>query len=107
MPSRIAVLFGAGASRGAGNCTQLHRRLGASCFAALCDEFPSSWGSMSTASALAFERDFETAMLELWEQQLPDNSRLIIEMAIYFSSVPPGPRWFRPIRRAVENTHRS
>jgi hypothetical protein len=107
MPSRIAVLFGAGASRGAGNCIQLHRRLGASCLPHCATNSQAHGAVCRPASALAFERDFETAMLELWEQQLPDNSRLIIKMAIYFSSVPPGPRWFRPIRRAVENTHRS
>ena len=89
MPSRIAVLFGAGASKGAGNCQPTPPPLGGELFAALCDEFPSSWGSLSTASVLAFEHDFETAVLELWEQQLPGNSRLIIEMAIYFSGFLP------------------
>jgi hypothetical protein len=85
MPTRIAVLFGAGASKGAGNCQPTPPPLGGELFATLCDQFPSSWGNLPTASARAFEDDFETAMFELWNQEPPDRSRLIIDMAIYFS----------------------
>jgi hypothetical protein len=65
--------------------SQLHRRLAASYSPHCATNSQSSWGNLPTASARAFEDDFETAMFELWNQEPPDRSRLIIDMAIYFS----------------------
>jgi hypothetical protein len=89
MVRNYAFLIGAGASKGAGGIAPYDPPLGAELYGVLKREFPTSWGALSNNLDVLFRDNFETGMAELWDSQLDIGSRLIIEMAIYFSRFDP------------------
>lgn len=89
---RIAFLFGAGATKGAGGI-QPEPPLGAELYERLQLSFPESWGSLiNEEEDRAFRGDppFEPGMDLLWRGREQRVQRLIIDLALYFSDfVPP------------------
>lgn len=82
----IAVLFGAGASYGAGPVSPHEPPLGGQLFEALKSAYPDSWGSLLDPEKNAtFQEDFEHGMAMLWADQGDSAQRLIIDMALYFT----------------------
>jgi|SRR5215204_4569310 len=86
---RLAFLTGAGASRGAGGITPYDPPLGFELYEYLRNEYPETWGSLPNNFDSLFRDNFEIGMAELWNAQLDIGSRLIIDMAVYFSRFDP------------------
>jgi hypothetical protein len=89
MVRNYAFLIGAGASKGAGGVTPYDPPLGAELYGYLTREFPTTWGALPDHFDALFRDSFEVGMAELWDNQLDIGTRLIIEMAIYFSRFDP------------------
>lgn len=88
----IAVLIGAGASYGAGGIAPEQPPRGDELFDRLQQEFPESWGSLlddEECQAFGGDPPFEAGMKMLWENNDERLSRLLIDMAIYFSRFRP------------------
>ena len=88
------VLFGAGASYGAGGIVPESPPLGADLYAELRRCFPQSWGAMPTRLDTAFrspEAPFEAGMEFLWRDASHVVPELMQQMALYFAQ-------FRPSR---------
>ena len=83
----IAVLFGAGASFGAGNVFPDAPPLGRDLFDHLQRAYPESWGSLLHDDEVAtFRDDFEQGFVLLWGKQGESRAqRLIIDMALFFT----------------------
>ncbi len=79
------VLFGAGASFGAGIVYPYAPPLGGSLFSELEAKYPRSWGALPADLTDSFSSDFEAGMGQLWRSGSHAISRLLQEMAIYFS----------------------
>jgi hypothetical protein len=83
---KIAVLFGAGASYGAGAVVPHPPPLGGDLFDALQRAYEDTWGSEFTPEEIAvFREDFERGMSNLWANQGTRMQRLLIDMALYFT----------------------
>ncbi|MGI9043937.1 MAG: hypothetical protein ACR2GK_07395 [Gemmatimonadaceae bacterium] len=81
----IVVLFGAGASYGAGGILPGRPPLGAGLYAELRVLYPGSWGSLPADIDLIFERHFEDGMSAVHERSGAAIPQLMREMAIYFA----------------------
>jgi hypothetical protein len=88
---RIAFLFGAGASYGAGDILPRCPPLGKDLYAELGHAFPDTWGNLPDNLPRSFERDFESGMEALWRREGQDQSQPLMEIARYFAGFHPGP----------------
>lgn len=78
------ILFGAGASYGAGDVVPERPPLGNQLFAELARCFRGSWGSLPPEVARLLTENFERGMALLWEQFSPIVPVLMQHMAVYF-----------------------
>jgi len=91
MQRRLAILFGAGASFGAGDVRPYPPPLGNHLFNVLEQHCPRTWGQLPAHYKRMLRADFETGMGELWEQADLAPSQLFIDMGVYFTRFdPPG-----------------
>jgi len=86
---RIAFLFGAGASKGAGHITPKPPPLGGELYSELTPRFPDSWGTLPNERDALFHAHFKVGMDHLWKHESSDASLLLSEMALYFSEFEP------------------
>lgn len=84
------VLFGAGASYGAGDIVPNPPPLGGGLFSELRSTFPFSWGSLPRNLTTAFDDDFERGMLELQNFNSTLYAPLYRDMGLYFAQFSPG-----------------
>lgn len=99
------ILFGAGASYGAGDIVPERPPLGTQLFAELARCFPRSWGSLPQAASQLFAENFERGMALLWERFSPAVPTLMQHMAIYFVQFrprSPGTTLYCRLVRAIE-----
>lgn len=78
------ILFGAGASRGAGQVAPEPPPLGQQLFQELAHEFRHSWGALPEELKARFRSDFEEAMDSLWQANSTVVPLLMQHMALYF-----------------------
>jgi hypothetical protein len=91
---RIAFLFGAGASTGAGDVDPFPPPLGGGLYDELLSQFPETWGALADDEKSVLGgggEGFEAGMKLLWEKYDERAWRALIDMGIYFSR-------FRPTR---------
>ncbi len=81
---RVVVLFGAGASFGAGGILPEAPPLGQNLYEALSRLYPGTWGLLPAEIQAAFHADFETGMQLVYEKLGVAISQLMRDMAIYF-----------------------
>jgi len=84
-------LFGAGASKGSGDCYPENPPLGSELF----DELQRRGGVASTVDAdlrRTFRADFEKGMADFFRARNPDITPFLREMADYFAQFEPGPK---------------
>lgn len=86
----ILVLFGAGASYGAGGIIPERPPLGRYLYEELARIFPGTWGALPASIAIQFRGNFETGMATIYEKFGVIVPQLMREMAIYFTQ-------FRPV----------
>lgn len=79
------VLFGAGASYGAGGILPARPPLGSQLFGELARSYPGSWGNFPADIRRLFEKDFEQGMELLWDKHSHIVAELTQQMAIYFA----------------------
>lgn len=79
------ILFGAGASHGAGDTLPVPAPLGRDLFPALARLFPGSWGQIPEEAAALFADDFEAGMATVAEKYGLAVGPLMQKMAIFFS----------------------
>lgn len=89
----IVILFGAGASYGAGGTLPEQPPLGFQLFNILASNYPSSWGAFPKSVEAVFKENFESGMQLIFEKYSTIVPQLMREMAIYFIQ-------FRPINGA-------
>lgn len=90
---RIAVLFGAGASYGAGSIAPESPPLGLALYDALVQSYPASWGGLSQDVQAVFRSSgFEAGMRVVYDRHGQAIPQLMREMAVYFVQ-------FRPVSR--------
>jgi hypothetical protein len=102
------ILFGAGASFGAGEILPERPPLGNQLFAELARSFPGSWGSMPAELNRLFAANFERGMELLWKQFSPVVPGLMQHMAIYFVQFrprQPGETLYCKLIRQIEAAH--
>ncbi len=78
------ILFGAGASFGAGDVIPTRPPLGNRLFDELVLCYPGSWGSLPPDIDSNFREDFETGMAVLWDRHSHVVPALMQQMALYF-----------------------
>lgn len=78
------ILFGAGASFGAGSIAPERPPLGNQLFMELARCFPGSWGSLPHEVSALFSGSFEQGMAHLWANYSQAVPELMQQMAIYF-----------------------
>lgn len=82
---RVVILFGAGASYGAGGIVPEAPPLGTALYDALVVSYPNSWGALPPDTRIAFSREgFELGMKLVFEQYGGAIPQLMREMAVYF-----------------------
>jgi hypothetical protein len=81
---KIVFMFGAGASYGSGG---LYRKppLGGDLFDVLVKVYSSTWGSLVSKYGALFHENFEQGMEKCLRDSTVDHTRLLIDMANYFS----------------------
>lgn len=79
------ILFGAGASYGAGGILPERPPLGFQLFGELARAYPGSWGNLPPEIRRLFEKDFEQGMELLWDKHSHIVADLTQHMAIYFA----------------------
>lgn len=88
MTERI-VLFGAGASFGAGHVLPKAPPLGKDLYAELVRCFPQSWGNLPTEVRELFKTDFEQGMQVLWDKYSQNIALLMRHMTLYLAQFRP------------------
>ncbi len=83
--SRIAFLFGAGASNGAGRVEPFPTPLGSGLFSELRNGYPLTWGQLPADSISLFHDGFEKGMEYVYDKYDYLVPELTIDMALYFS----------------------
>jgi hypothetical protein len=81
----IIVLFGAGASYGAGGVLPSVPPLGSSLYQELSSMFPATWGSLPSSLKVQFYTNFEDGMSTLWNSGSHAIPILMQKMAIFFA----------------------
>lgn len=81
----VVVLFGAGASHGAGGVLPTAPPLGAGLYRELASVFPTTWGDFSSSLKGQFRADFEEGMGALWKSRSLRIPLLMQQMAIFFA----------------------
>jgi hypothetical protein len=89
LTGRLAVLLGAGASRGAGGVTPHPPPLGSELFDQLALSYSMTWGRLSAPYKQLLRHDFEAGMAELWNTPDLSASPLFIDMSLYFTRFEP------------------
>jgi hypothetical protein len=87
---RLAFLFGAGASYGAGSVLPHPPPLGDGLYDELRSAFPTTWGNLAPELADLFTREFETGMDAMWHSG-QEQSQPLAEIGRYFASFHPTP----------------
>jgi hypothetical protein len=82
---RLGIVFGAGASKGAGRLEPFAPPLGNELFDCLRRDFPETWGQLRGSLRDKFIDNFEIGMYDLWNSGSNDTSQLLIDTAIFFS----------------------
>jgi len=83
------IIFGAGASHGAGDVLPSKPPLGSGLFSELFKNFPESWGALSSEATTAFETSFEGGMKVIWNKYGGAIMELMRHMALYFAQFRP------------------
>lgn len=81
----VVVLFGAGASHGAGGVFPSVPPLGSDLYRELASMFPRTWGSFPSSLQAQFQADFEEGMSALWNSGSHTIPVLMQQMAIFFT----------------------
>jgi hypothetical protein len=89
--ARLAFLFGAGASHGAGTILPAPPPLGAGLYDQLRNVFPETWGRLAPDLAALFEKDFESGMDALWRSAGQEQSQPLLEIGRFFATFRPDP----------------
>ena len=103
-----AILFGAGASYGAGDIVPERPPLGNQLFAELARCFRGSWGSLPAEVAQLFSENFEKGMALLWERFSTFVPALMQHMASFFVQFrprKPATTLYCRLIRAIEAAH--
>jgi len=87
---RLAFLFGAGASYGAGSILPKPPPLGGGLYEELRAMFPATWGNFPPDLDEQFRRNFETGMDALWRSGV-EESQPLWEIGRYFATFLPNP----------------
>lgn len=88
---KLSILIGAGASYGCGY-TNISKRppLGSQLYDELVKKYPHSWGKYVPKDLIhIFKSDIELGMARMWESQPKYFSRLLIDMAVFFTLFDP------------------
>ena len=93
MTRNIAILFGAGASYGAGSILPERPPLGNQLFLELQRLYPNSWGTITEDLKSAFLENFELGMKMIWDNYSHSVAPLMQNMSEYFIQ-------FRPVNNA-------
>lgn len=83
------IVFGAGASYGAGNIIPSRPPLGAELYTELSKNFPRSWGALPEDAKDEFEINFERGMSVIWDKYSSAVLELMRHMALYFAQFRP------------------
>src|SRR6266545_452813 len=86
------LLFGAGASCGAGDIAPENPPLGNQLFGELARCYPRSWGSLPSDADSTFRDDFEAGMAMVWDRYSHVVPALMQQMALYFVQFRPKTR---------------
>ncbi|MCD6434226.1 MAG: hypothetical protein J7L14_01285 [Candidatus Diapherotrites archaeon] len=81
----VVVLFGAGASYGAGGVLPSAPPLGSSLYRELVSMFPATWGALPPSLQTQFYANFEDGMSALWDRGSHAIPVLMQQMAIFFA----------------------
>jgi hypothetical protein len=104
---RLAFLFGAGASYGAGGGVLPHPPpLGRHLYGELRQAFPETWGNLPPSLAKLFKREFETGM-DAMRRGGQEQSRPLLEISRFFATFQPGPEpsCYLRLIRLLESCH--
>lgn len=93
MTKSIKVIFGAGASYGAGSILPERPPLGNQLFFELQRLFPQTWGTINGELKAAFLENFELGMKTIWESFSHSVAQLMQDMSLYFIQ-------FRPVNNS-------
>ena len=80
----IVLLFGAGASYGAGDIIPEQPPLGFQLYKRLAEIYPSSWGVFPSTLKVNFEENFEAGMEIIYKDHSQNIAELMQQMAVYF-----------------------
>lgn len=80
----VTLLFGAGASAGAGDVSPENPPLGNQLFSRLRDHYSTTWGTVTGNLQALFGENFELGMAQVWEEGLPLATLLLVDMGRYF-----------------------
>ena len=83
MEPKILILFGAGASHGAGGLNAIPP-LGITLFEELSERYPNTWGKLPPQTNELFQKNFEFGMEQIYSK-LDNMNDLLKDMAKYFS----------------------
>ena len=83
------ILFGAGASNGAGHILPKAPPLGKDLYAELARYYPPSWGSLPKEIKDSFGDGFEQGMRVLWDKYSPNIALLMRHMTLYLAQFRP------------------
>lgn len=84
---RIGIVFGAGASFGAGAIWPSPPPLGTDLYCALVTAYPHSWGQLPSKMDKVFAGSFEEGMDALWNDSM--SSALLVDMTRFFLQFEP------------------
>ena len=83
------IVFGAGASYGAGDVVPNRAPLGSELYSELCRYFPRSWGALPDDAGIEFNNNFENGMRVVWDKYGSATLDLMRHMALYFGQFRP------------------
>lgn len=105
---KIAVLFGAGASYGAGPVEPANPPLGAGLYEELRRAYPQTWGEQIHSdehALLIADPPFEQGMAAIWAKREVRVQELLTDMAFYFTRFRPGGvTWYARLLQVLWNT---
>ncbi len=102
---RSVILFGAGASYGAGDIIPNKPPLGAELYSELSKNFPKSWGVLPQDAKDEFEVNFERGMGVIWDKYSGAVVELMRHMALYFAQFrakKPGSTAYASLAREIQ-----
>lgn len=99
----VIVLFGAGASYGAGRVLPSAPPLGRGLYQELALMFPMTWGTFPSSLQAQFHADFEEGMSTIWNSGSYEIQKLMQQMAIFFARYQLSPQKVDTYSRLLEN----